>query len=50
MTEKNMILYHLTNRQSVMTPLRKESENPVARFLTHYLELISKFLNKLTNP
>jgi hypothetical protein len=47
MTEKNIILNDWSNRHSVMTPLRKESANPVVRFLTHQLELISGILGKM---
>jgi hypothetical protein len=50
MTEKNLILCQRSSEQSVMTPLRKESTNPVARFLLHQLELISKLVNKWATP
>jgi hypothetical protein len=50
MTEKNMILNQWSHRHSVMTPLRKESTNPVVRFLTHQLEAFSKLINKWITP
>ena len=50
MSEKNIILNDWSNRQSVMTPLRKESANPIARFFDRQLELISRFLNKVLTP
>jgi hypothetical protein len=49
MSEKNMILADRRNKLSVMTPLRKESANPVVRFLTHQIELISRFIGKMVN-
>jgi hypothetical protein len=50
MTEKNMILNNPSNRTAVMSPLRKESANPVIRFLTYQIHTISTFLNKLITP
>lgn len=49
MTEKNFILNDWSNRHSMMSPLRKESENPVVRFLTHQIELISRFIGKMVS-
>jgi hypothetical protein len=50
MSEKNIILTDRSNGHRVMTPLRKESANPIARFFDRQLELISRFLNKLATP
>ncbi len=50
MSEKNIILNQWRNRHSVMPPQQAESTNPVIRFLTHYLELLSKLFSKWVTP
>jgi hypothetical protein len=50
MTEKNMILNHERNRASLLPPMKKESNNPLLRFLQRQLELISDFISKWATP
>ena len=50
MSEKNIILNDWSNRNRVMTPLRKESVNPIIRIFNRQFELISRFFNKLATP
>jgi hypothetical protein len=50
MSEKNIILNDWSNRHSVMTPLPKESVNPIIQIFNRQVELILKFLNKVATP
>ena len=50
MSEKNIILNDWSNRRSVMTPLPKESVNPIIQIFNRQVELILRFLNKLVTP
>jgi hypothetical protein len=46
MTEKQMILTQWGTRHSLMTPLRNETTNPLARFFNGLVKLI----NRITTP
>jgi hypothetical protein len=50
MSEKNIILNDWINTRRGMTPLPKESVNPIMRFFNRQFELISRFFNKLATP
>jgi len=50
MSEKNIILNDWNNRHRVMTPLPKESVNPIIQIFNRQVELILRFLNKLATP
>ena len=50
MSEKNIILNDWSNRHRVMTPLPKESVNPIIRFFNRQFELISQVFQQVGNP